>query len=64
MASLSLRMRDVITRFWCGLLDEDQVSAALGTTRIHRSAGAGCASCLPFARQTLRRTLTLVLQRK
>jgi len=27
MVSLSLRMRDVITRFWCGLLDEDQVSA-------------------------------------
>ena len=27
MASLSLRMRDVITRFWYGLLDEDQVSA-------------------------------------
>jgi hypothetical protein len=23
-------MRDVITRFWCGLLDEDQVSALWG----------------------------------
>jgi len=27
IVSLSLRMRDVITCFWCGLLDEDQVSA-------------------------------------
>jgi len=76
-----LGMRDVITRFWCGLLDEDQVSALWdgggeGSTR----GGADhyfltdmfkcwcrlgiCASRLPFARQTLRRTLTLVLQHK
>jgi len=67
MASLSLRMRDVITRFWCGLLDEDQVSALWdgggegSTTRIIissptcSSAGAGWAYAHHACRLLVRR---------
>jgi len=74
MASLSLRMQ-MFTRFWCRLLDEDQVSALWDGGGVGGARGGAdhfltdalcrsgiCASRLSFSRQTLRRTPTSVLQ--